>query len=380
MNSAVILAVAVSCVLVVPYLAFGLLYLVVSPSGSPAAKRSSEPTVSIIIPTYNESALITEKLSELVELDYPNEKIEIVIADESDDATPELVREFFSDRDQPSYQLRHNETRRGVAPAVNDAFQAASGDVAFRTDADSKLAENVLREAVANLADPEVGAVTGVQSEVLGESAVEADYRGIQSVIQAVESHLDSTFVVHGPCFAIDADAFVPIDEGSLADDSEIGVRIRRAGKRVVVDPAMQFIESGSSSFTKRRTRKDRRAMGLVKLLVQFRDMLGSYGRYGRIVLPFNWWFMIVTPWLLAVEVVLVTAAVYTLGGGLALLVPLSLLVFGYLGQSELLGPLQPFHALLDSQVSLLIAAIRLLTGEDQNVWEVDRESREVFK
>ncbi|WP_049968470.1 glycosyltransferase [Haloferax prahovense] len=364
----------------VPYLVYLALLRVVDTSGSPARKSPDEPTVSIVLPTYNEASIIEAKLEDILALDYPMEKVEVVVADASDDDTPAVVRDFFAGRDAPELTLLHDDERRGVAPALNEAFAAASNELVFRTDADSKLAPDVLRQAAGNLSDPTIGAVTGQQSEVLGDSEVESDYRGILTKIQGLESHLDSTFIFHGPCFAFRAEDFVPIAPDSLADDTELALRIRRAGKRVVMDPAMAFTESGVSKFSKRRQRKDRRAMGLLKLLVQNRDMLGRYGFYGTVVLPFNWWFMVVSPWLLAATVVLATASGVLLAGPLGLAVPGAVAAFAWAGQSERLGPLQPLYAVFDSQVSLLVAAVELLRDEGDGTWELDRESREYFE
>lgn len=364
----------------IPYLIYLVLHQVVDISGSPAQKSPTEPTVSIVLPTYNEASIIETKLEDILALDYPMEKIEVVVADASDDDTPMIVEKFFTNLDAPDLTILHDDERRGVATALNEAFSTVNNELIFRTDADSKLAPDVLREAAANLSDPTIGAVTGQQSEVLGDSKVESDYRGILTKIQSLESHLDSTFIFHGPCFAFRAEDFMPIDPNSLADDTELALRIRRAGKRVVMDPKMRFTESSVSEFSKRRQRKDRRAMGLLKLLIQNRDMLGRYGLYGTVVLPFNWWFMIVSPWLLAASVALATVIGILLAGPFGLVVPGVIVVFAWAGQSEDLGPFQPLYAVFDSQVSLLFAAVGLLRNEDDGMWDLDRESREYFE
>ncbi|WP_101297457.1 glycosyltransferase [Halegenticoccus soli] len=363
-----------------PYLGYALLYATARPSGSPAEKRPWEPAVSVVVPTYNEATIVERKLDDVLALEYPTEKLELVLADASDDGTPEIVRSYLEDRESPRLTTLRDDERRGVAPALNEAFRAASGEVIFRTDADSTLAPDALRQAVANLADERIGAVTGRQSEVLGDSAVEADYRDMLSRLQALESHLDSTFIFHGPCFAFRREDFVPIDPDSLADDTEVALRIRRSGKRVVMDPAMRFAESGASGFRTRRKRKDRRAMGLLRLLVRNRDMLGRYGRYGRVVLPFNWWFMVVSPWLAVLAALSATLAAVSAVGAAGLAVPAGVVAFAWLGQRDGLGPLQPLYAVLDSQASLLVAAVRLLAGGGDGIWEIDRESREAFE
>ncbi|MFC7080232.1 glycosyltransferase [Halorussus caseinilyticus] len=379
MNPLVAVAGALVAVTALPYLAYLALYAAVGPSGSPADKRESEPTVSIVLPTYNESGIIEKKLDDVVSLDYPMEKVELVVVDSSDDETPDRIEEYFADREHPDLNLIREQERRGLAPALNDAYAAAGNEMVVKTDCDSYVADDALREAAANLADPDVAAVTGQNAEVLGGSEVEAGYRGVQAHIQTLESHLDSTLIFHGPFSAFENDAIVPIDPNSLADDTELALKIRRGGDRVLFDPAVRYKEASHSDFGKRRLQKDRRGMGLIRLLAQHRDALGKYGNYGKLVLPFNWWFMVVSPWLVAIDVLALTAAGVSVAGVAGLAVPAALGVFVWLGQKDLLGPLQAVYAVFDSQVSLLHAAVELLRGKGDGTWEVDEELREAF-
>ena len=364
----------------VPYLAYVLGYWLVRPDGSPASKTFETPPVSVVLPTYNESEIVRSKLAELRELDYPSEQIEVVVVDASTDDTPERVRAFAYEHDELEVHLLEEPERRGVASAVNRAVEAASNDLIVRTDCDSTLASDAVAHAVANLQDPSVGGVTGCQTEVLGDSKVEESYRDLQTRNQALESHLDSTFIVHGPCFAFDREYFEPIEPDSLADDTEIAVRIRKRGKRVVMDPAMRFAEAGTSDVRARRQRKDRRAMGLLQLLIRHRDLLGRYGRYGRVVVPFNWWFLLLSPWLTFLLLLLAFGVGVAEYGPLALAIPVGLVAFVAVGQRDLLGPAQPLYAVFDSHLSLLVATIQLLVKDSDGTWEVDTESRERFE
>mgnify|MGYP000333175321 CR=1 FL=1 len=364
-----------------PYLLYTAMYILKSPDGSPADKDyDAEPAVSVVLPTYNEERIVESKLEGICEWAYPLEKMEMVVVDSSDDATPEIIREFFEDREAPEMMLIEETERRGLAIALNEAYAAASKEVVVKTDCDSKVAEDALREAVANLADPEVEAVTGRNAEVLGGSEVERGYRDVQARIQTLESHLDSTFIFHGPFSAFERDSIVAIDEDSIADDTELALKIRKNGGRVVFDPAMRYKEASHSEFRKRRTQKDRRAMGLLRLLWRQRDMLGRYGGYGRLVLPFNWWFMGVSPTLVMTGVGLASLGAIAVGGPLGLVVPLALGTFVWLGARDSLGSLQPVYALFDTQVSLFRAAVKLLRGEGDGTWDVDAELREAFQ
>ncbi|MEZ3117094.1 glycosyltransferase [Halobaculum sp. MBLA0147] len=365
-----------------PYLVFAALAVVVDPEGSPADKRYDElPSVSVVLPTYEEAAIVESKLQSICSWDYPMDRVEVVVVDSSEDATPDIVESFFADRVTPELTLLREEERRGLAVALNEAYAAASNEVVVKTDCDSRVAPDAVREAVANLADPDVAAVTGRNAEVLGGSDVERGYRDVQARIQTLESHLDSTFIFHGPFSAFERDAIVPVDEDSIADDTELALKIRKNGDRALFDPAIRYKEASHSAFRKRRSQKDRRAMGLLRLLWRQRGMLfrPRYGLYGALVLPFNWWFTVVSPWLVAAGVATATLAGLALAGPAGLLVPVAVAGFVAAGSRDLLGSLQPVYSLFDTQVSLVRAAVKLLAGEGDGLWEVDEELREAY-
>ncbi|SDY34721.1 glycosyltransferase [Halobellus clavatus] len=363
-----------------PYVIYLALAKIWDPQGSPADKQPAEPTVSIVLPTYNEERIVENKLRDIVSLDYPMDKVEVVVVDSSDDETRTVIREFFANRQTPDLTLLEEDERRGLAPALNDAYAAASNEMVVKTDCDSKLAADALREAAANLADPDVGAVTGRNVDVLGGSEVEEGYRDVQATIQTLESHLDSTLIFHGPFSAFENEEIVPIDPDSIADDTELALKIRKSGKRVVFDPEIRYKEASHSAFGKRRTQKDRRAMGLIRLLLRNRGILGRYGLYGGVVLPFNWWFMLVSPWLLAASLGLATVTGILLTGPLGFVVPASAGAFTFLGSRDRLGPLQSVYAVFDTQVSLVFAAVKLWRGGGSAVWDVDDELRDAFE
>src|SRR6056297_1151229 len=115
-------AVALFAVTAVPYVSYLVLYALIRPQGSPADKEPAEPTVSIVLPTYNEAQIVETKLDDLLALDYPMEKVELVVVDSSSDDTREIIREYFSDLNAPELVLLEEDERRGLAPALNDAY------------------------------------------------------------------------------------------------------------------------------------------------------------------------------------------------------------------------------------------------------------------
>jgi len=107
--------------------------------------------------------------------------------------------------------------------------------------------------------------------------------------------------------------------------------------------------------------------------------MLGRYGAYGSVVLPFNWWFMILSPWLVMASIGLATLGGLAVGGPLGLVVPGAVGGFVALGSREKLGSLQAVYSLFDTQVSLFQASLKLLSGEGDGTWEIDEELREAY-
>ncbi|MFB6187245.1 MAG: glycosyltransferase, partial [Halobacteriaceae archaeon] len=102
MNIFVVAGVVLAIITGLPYLLYLVLYFVIRPRGSPVDKSYSELPVSIVLPTYNEADIITNKLEDICSVEYPLDQIEVVIVDSSDDETPSLIREFFADRSHPT--------------------------------------------------------------------------------------------------------------------------------------------------------------------------------------------------------------------------------------------------------------------------------------
>ena len=88
---------------------------------------------------------------------------------------------------------------------------------------------------------------------------------------------------------------------------------------------------------------------------------------------------MIVSPWLLALLLVLSTLTIFSIWGLVAAIVPLSAAIMTFLGSRDLLGPFQPAYALVDTQISLLVASTSLLLGKGSATWEVDEELRNQY-
>lgn len=366
--------------LFIPYIVYALLIFKFGQKKSPIQKDyTSKPTLSIIIPTYNEESIIAKKIDDIFSLNYPQELYEIIFIDSSTDKTPEIITEY--QLEYGNIRLIDEGERAGLATALNKAYAAADNEIVVKTDCDSFLHKDALIHMTANFTDPKVGGVCGKQV-VINESKVEEGYRSIQSKLQIVESWLDSTIIFHGPFSAYRKDLIVPIDPASLADDSELAVKIRKQGYRTIIDPEVVFYEASHSRFMKRRMQKDRRGKGLIRLLLQHRDVLFNpkYGKYGMIVFPMNYFMMILSPYLILTLFLSVLFAVYSYSVVGAIGLCAVVIVFMYLGQADKLYVLEPIYSFIDTQISLLVGGLGLVFGKkSKGTWEVDKELRDAY-
>src|SRR5205807_8236662 len=118
------------------------------------------PRVSLIIPAYNEARVIEAKIQNCMQLDYPKDKLEVLIgSDGSTDSTSRLILQAVTTCKVRGVIYSH---RRGKAAVLNDLVRVASGEIVVFSDAASMLEPMSLQALVSNFADPQVGCVSGV--------------------------------------------------------------------------------------------------------------------------------------------------------------------------------------------------------------------------
>jgi len=154
--------------IVIPYVYYTYMKLIAEKrSWNLFTDKNYEPTVTIIVPTYNEAHVIVNKLQNIEKLDYPKDKLEVIIVDSaSTDGTANITKKYITENEVALRILVLEESHRsGKAKALNYALQHASGEIIATSDADCLWATDSLRNAVRYLSDSSVAAVCG--SEVL---------------------------------------------------------------------------------------------------------------------------------------------------------------------------------------------------------------------
>jgi len=214
-----------------------LLWLIGTVRRRPVRKGDVSPSVTIVIAARNEAESIRATIENKLELAYPHDKMSvIVVSDCSEDGTDEIVREFSGDR----VRLLRQEPRQGKTAALNLAAQHARGEVLVFSDANSIYAKDALERLVANLADPEVGYVTGKMVYVTRRGSVVSEgcstYMKYENVLRALETRVGSVVGVDGGIDAVRRELYTTMDPAVLPD-FVLPLNVVEQGFRVVYEP-----------------------------------------------------------------------------------------------------------------------------------------------
>jgi poly-beta-1,6-N-acetyl-D-glucosamine synthase len=232
----------------------------------PVQKREITPPVSLVIAVRNEEACLEAKLDNAVALDYPRERLEIlVVSDGSTDAT-EAIAARFADRGVRLLAL----PAAGKAAALNAALPLATGEIVVLTDARQALAPDAVRRLAAYFADPTVGAVSGELHLLASDGSPGRGvglYWSYEKLIRKAESRFDSTVGVTGALYALRKELFVPLDPSTILDDVAIPMHVVLGGRRVLFAPEARAWDRIAESAAQEYRRKVRTLAGNYQLV-----------------------------------------------------------------------------------------------------------------
>jgi cellulose synthase/poly-beta-1,6-N-acetylglucosamine synthase-like glycosyltransferase len=226
-------------VLFYTYAGYPLLVYIVSLVRPRHIRRGDfEPLVTVLITAYNEEKDLRSKLENTLELDYPKEKLEIIVASDcSADGTDEIALSFASQ----GVKLHRQPQRHGKTAAQNAAVEIARGEVILFSDATTMYRPNVLRTLMPNFNDPEIGCVAGKLIYVdpadsnIGKGA--RSYWNYETFLKEAESRACSLIGVSGALYAVRRSAYVPMYPEACSDFL-IATKLYEQGLRTVYEPA----------------------------------------------------------------------------------------------------------------------------------------------
>lgn len=218
------------------------------------ARAANEPNVSVIITAYNEERDLRAKLENTLALDYPSDKLEVIVASDcSTDRTDQIVLEFAS----RGVRLHRQTERLGKTAAQNAAVELVVGEVILFSDATTLYQSDILRVMMPDFADPSVGCVAGrlvyldPANSAVGQGA--RSYWSYETFLKKHESRAGSLIGASGCLYAVRRDAYVPMYHEACSDFL-IATKMVEQGLRTVFEPGAVCTEE-----TNRRAGKEMR-------------------------------------------------------------------------------------------------------------------------
>jgi cellulose synthase/poly-beta-1,6-N-acetylglucosamine synthase-like glycosyltransferase len=231
-------------------------------SFKPKATEDPLPTVSLIIPAYDEEEVIAAKIANALALDYPRERFQVIVAsDGSGDATAERARAAGAD-------LVLELPPGGKVAALNAGADAATGEVLAFSDANSVWARDALRQLVAPLADPQVGYVCGqVRFLDPGGDNMEGAYWRYEMKVREMESALAGVTGGNGAIYAVRRSSYIPLAPTG-SHDLSFPFAFAKRGLRSLYAPGARAEEKMVPTMGGEFARKRRMMVGLWDIVV----------------------------------------------------------------------------------------------------------------
>jgi cellulose synthase/poly-beta-1,6-N-acetylglucosamine synthase-like glycosyltransferase len=361
---------------VYPYLIYPFLLVAWSRIGRRRwHQRDAFPTVSMIISVHNEEGVIREKIENALALDYPEDRLEIVVVSDGSTDDTEKIVSSYPDR---CVVLKAYE-RAGKTACLNRAVAEVESAIVVFTDANSMFPQQALKKIARNFADERIGLVTGwTKYRRPGSEEEEAPglYARLEKVTKEGESLVSSCVGADGAIFAIRRELYRRLEDYDI-NDFVIPLNVIGQNRRVILDPEVYCLEEPSEGAMKefrRQARITNRTLGAIRRNARFLNPL-RYGTFTifllshkvlRFMVPF-----FAAGLLLASLGLMLSSAFYVLVfAGLCLFILAG--VAGGLGLSESKS-VSLCTAFLLTNLAQLVGWLRFVTGRADTLWTPQR-------
>ncbi len=232
------------------------------------------PSVTMLIAAYNEEKVLRAKLENTLALDYPEGKLQVIVA--ADGSTDQIVEIVNSFADQ-GVRLSFVPERSGKMAAITRAMKLAIGEIVVFSDANNMYEVSAIKKLVAPFYDSKIGAAVGAKLIVedgRNLSSAEGFYWKYESWIKKSETTVGSCTTAVGEIFAIRQSLFVAPEVNIINDDRYMVFDLLRRGYRVVYIPDARSYEYVSKSAQDELTRRSRITAGAIQTIAMSTSLL----------------------------------------------------------------------------------------------------------
>ena len=381
---AIVLALLPAVLALWAYVGYPLLLWLLTRAGGRRVIRtdpSEWPTVSFSLPARNEEKNIRATLEALLALDYPRDRIQVVVgSDASSDGTDDIVLEY-ADR---GVELVRLDLRAGKTAVENSLVPYLKGDLVVNTDATIRILPDALKPLVRAFGDPTVGVASGrdvsVGDEAREANRAESGYVGYEMWVRSLETRKGGIVGASGCFYAIRSDLHQSMFPTHLSRDFASAMIAHEHGYRAVsVDEAVCLVPRATSLRAEYRRKIRTMARGLETLWFK-RALLNPFRHGDFALMLFSHKFC---RWVvhLLLPAALVAVVVLSARHGEALLVTLVVALGTWLGITALRWPdgrpmprlVQWGGYLFAVNLAGFQAWIQALTGDQNPIWEPTR-------
>ena len=244
------------------------------------------PDVTLMICAYNEQEVIEEKMENIRQLNYPNDKLCVMwVTDGSTDRTNELLGNY------PEVKLVFSPERKGKAMAMQHGLRENKAPYVIFTDANTMLNADAIREIVRQFMKKNVSCVSGEKRVVArhaGEATAEGEglYWKYESTLKQWDSDLYSAMGAAGELFAVRMEHYRQAPTNALLDDFMMSMLILKDGHRIAYTSKAYATEYGSANTQEESKRKRRIAAGGLQSVWWLRDLLNPFA-YPKVAFQF---------------------------------------------------------------------------------------------
>lgn len=228
-----------------------------------------EPTVTVMVVAHNEEKVIKDKLENIINLDYPRNKIEFLIAsDNSTDKTNQIVKDFI--KKHPEYKIRLYEVkeRKGKTNAQNEAQKTVTSEILVMTDANSILKSNAVRELVAAFSEDDISYVCGrlvfTNKDFSDVTSSENTYWDAETSIRKIESDIQTITAGNGAIYACRNAEYYDFDP-MQSHDANMPRYYALNNKRALFNPDAIAFEKAGENIKDEFKRKVRMNRGILR-------------------------------------------------------------------------------------------------------------------
>jgi cellulose synthase/poly-beta-1,6-N-acetylglucosamine synthase-like glycosyltransferase len=332
------------------------------------------PMVSIIVPVYNESKVMSAKIDNLEKSNYPKNRVEMIFVDGgSTDGSVETLEDRIKGSNMLIKIVKQG-SRKGFNSAVIEGFSKSIGDIIFITGAETEYEPRTLDVVVKHFENPSVGAVTGRQIiKNVGEGyspQLESAYRGLYDFVREAEGHIDSPFDLKGEISAarrkiVESLVMNPKLSRKGCIDACFSFQGKIDGYRTVYEPSAVYYEHTTTHIKDSFKQQIRRGATLIENMLAFKMIFfrRKYGAFGMLIFPAHFLMLLVLPYLFLIgSVGLLALAALSFSNYVLLSVVSVCILCVFL--------VKRVQAFVKTQLVLILATLKLFRGVETQKFE----------